>query len=178
MPICSALTAGRALQCRDAVGGIKKIFFAQSLGALTIGTDEVIEDIGATTVFKYELPSQTGSFTQNINASAENGTVFFEQVVNIKLNKLTTTDRNEIKILAQESLYIFVFDANNNLFLVGEENLANVTAGTIATGTGRGDMNGYDLTFTAYERIPARYLTQDDDPFQGLDTPGNITITS
>ena len=45
MPICSALTAGRALQCRDAVGGIKKIFFAQSLGALTIGADEVIEDV-------------------------------------------------------------------------------------------------------------------------------------
>jgi len=178
MPICSALTAGRALQCSDAVGGIKKIFFAQTLGALTIGSDEIIDDIAATTVFQYDLPTQTGNFTQNINASAENGTVFFEQVVTIKLNKLTPSDRNEIKILAQESLYIFVFDANNNLFLIGEENLANVTAGTISTGTGRGDMNGYDLTFTAYERIPARYLEQNDSPFQGLATPGNITITT
>ena len=178
MPICSALTKGRPLQCKDAVGGIKTIFFAQSLGALTIGTDEVIDDIGATTVFKYDLPNQTGNFTQTIQSSTENGTVFFEQAVNIKLHKLTASDRNEIKVLAQENLYIFVFDANNNLFLVGEENLAQCTAGTIGTGTNRGDMNGYDMTFTAFERIPARYLTQNDSAFQGLTTPGNITITS
>ena len=178
MPICSALTSGRPLQCKDAVGGIKKIFFAQTLGALTIGADEIIEDIAATTVFQYDLPNQTGNFTQTIQSSTENGTVFFEQVVNIKLNKLTATDRKEIKLLSQENLYIFVFDANNNLFLVGEENLAQVTAGSISTGTARGDMNGYDLTFTAYERIPSRYLTANDRPFQGLTTPANITITT
>lgn len=178
MPICSALTSGRELQCKDAVGGIRTIFFAQTLGALTIGADEIIDDIAATTVFKYELPNQTGNFTQTIQSSTENGTVFFEQTVTIKLNKLTATDRNEIKVLAQENLYIFVFDANNNLFLVGEENLAQLTAGDISTGQNRGDMNGYNLTFTAYERIPARYLTQSDSAFQGLTTPANITITS
>lgn len=178
MPICSALTSGRELQCKDSVGGIRKIFFAQSLGTLSIDSNEIIDDITATTVYQYDLPNQTGSFTQTIQTSAENGTVFFEQAVNIKLNKLTTADRNEIKVLAQENLYIFVFDANNNLFLVGEENLAQCTAGTIQTGTNRGDMNGYDLTFTAYERIPARYLTQNDSPFQGLTTPANITITT
>ena len=179
MALCTALSSGRALDCKDAVGGIKKIFFAQTLGALSIDAPtEIITDIAATTVFQYDLPVNTGSMTETIQSSSENGTVFFEQSVNIKLHKLSAADRKQIKLLAQSRLYIFVFDSNDNLFLLGEENLAELTAGSVATGVSKGDMNGYDMTFTAFERIPARYLTQDNSPFQGLTTPANITITT
>lgn len=179
MAICTALSSGRALDCKDAVGGIKKIFFCQTLGALTIdSSSEIITDIATTTVFQYDLPVNTGSMTETIQSSSENGTVFFEQSVNIKLHKLSAADRKQIKLLAQSRLHIFVFDSNDNLFLVGEENAAEMTAGSIATGVAKGDMNGYDMTFTAFERIPARYLTQDNSPFQGLTTPANITITA
>lgn len=179
MATCSALTAGRALSCKDAVGGIKKVFFCyhEDLGAVTEASD-IITDLGATTVYKYELPTNTGSFTQTINSSIENGTVFWQQDVNIKLHKLSTADRKEIKLLAQSRLCIFVFDSNNNLILAGQESGAELSAGTQATGVAKGDLNGYDLTFTATSSYPAKYLTQNDDPFQGLTTPANVTITA
>lgn len=178
MATCSALTAGRALDCKDAVGGIKKVFFCyhENLGTVTEASD-IITDIAATTVFKYELPTNTGSFTQTINSSVENGTVFWQQDVNIKLHKLSTTDRKEIKLLAQSRLCIFVFDSNNNLILAGQESGAELTAGTHGTGVAKADMNGYDLTFTATSSYPAKYLTQNDSAFQGITTPGNITIS-
>jgi hypothetical protein len=34
----------------------------------------------------------------------------------------------------------------------------DVTAGTIGNGTALGDMNGYSLTFTGQEAVPANFL--------------------
>jgi hypothetical protein len=42
--------------------------------------------------------------------------------------------------------------------LAGLEQGCDVTAGTVSSGTAMGDFNGYNLTFTAMERIPANFL--------------------
>ena len=46
-------------------------------------------------------------------------------------------------------------DFNSNYFLVGAYNGADVSAGTISTGTALADLSGYTLTFTAQEVLPA-----------------------
>ena len=42
--------------------------------------------------------------------------------------------------------------------MVGLQNGADVTGGTIVTGGVMGDMSGYTLTLTAMEKIPANLL--------------------
>ena len=52
------LTKGRKEPCKDVVGGIKAVYFAD-FGDITIAYDsvdtDVVEDLGTVTVFEYEV---------------------------------------------------------------------------------------------------------------------------
>lgn len=181
------LTRSRAEACKDTVAGIKEIYFTDfgSLGTVTLGSSDEVTDLTGDssnniTLHKYEVKGNN-SFETTVNASRENGTVFYEQVLNITLKKLTKEDHKELKLLAAGRPHIFVVDQNDNVFLVGKENGADVTAGTVSTGNALGDFNGYNLTFTAQEVSPPNFCTVDNtdanfpvSEFAGL--TGTITI--
>ena len=57
--------------------------------------------------------------------------------------------------MEQTITHVFVQDFNSNYFLVGAYNGADVSAGTIGTGTALADFTGFNLTFTAQEQLPA-----------------------
>jgi len=57
--------------------------------------------------------------------------------------------------VAKGNPHVFVQDFNSNYFLVGAYNGADVSAGTIGTGTALADFTGFNLTFTAQEQLPA-----------------------
>lgn len=188
------LTKGRALDCKTSTGGIKAVYFAQLEDVVLTPTinnyDGTITDIefasGApTTLFKYNLPRQTGTFTETITGSAENGTVFYEPSVTIMLHGLSSADQNEIKLLAQNRLVVFVelnqrvaTGGNNVILCLGAENGLELTTGTGASGAALGDMAGYTLTFAGAERYPmsvvADYTTA---PFDNTDFNGGSAIT-
>ena len=73
--------------------------------------------------------------------------------------------------------HVVVQDYNNNAFLMGAINGADVSGGTIVTGAGMGDLSGYTLTLTGQETIPANFLegATAADPFAGL--TGTVTVT-
>ncbi len=89
---------------------------------------------------------------ETITASVENGTVFYAQELSIVLNKLQANTRNEILLLAKNTLMAVVQDANDKYWLLGRYSGLDVTGGTSATGTAQGDRNGYSLTFTGGEK--------------------------
>lgn len=173
------LTQGRKAPCKDVVGGITAVYFADfgDLGTATLASGEITDFSTDFTVFKYELKGSS-SFEQSINSSRENGTTFFEQTLNITLPKLTKEDHNEIKLLAYGRPQIFVQDYNDNLFAVGLEHGAEVTGGTIVTGAAMGDLSGYTLTFTGQEVLPAQFIdgATAASPFGGLAT-STVTVT-
>ena len=160
---CTFISDGRALNCKDSVGGLKAVYFAEFDEATNIGwvkdtSDDTIDDITtAGTVFKYDLKGNS-TFEQTITASRENGTVFYEQVLNLTLPKLSAVDNKAIKLLTWDNPQVLVEDYNGNIFLVGLQNGADVSGGTIVTGGAMGDMSGYTLTLTAMEKIPANFL--------------------
>ncbi len=90
--------------------------------------------------------------TETITASVENGTVFYAQELSIVLNKLQANTRNEILLLAKNTLMAVVQDANDKYWLVGRYTGLDVTGGTSATGTAQGDRSGYTLTFSGGEK--------------------------
>ena len=173
------LTKGRKEPCKDVVGGIKAVYFAD-FGDITIAFDsvdtDVVEDLGTVTVFEYEVKGNS-SFEQTINSSRENGTTFFEQTLNLTLHKLTVQDHKELKLLAFGRPHVIVLDYNNNAFLMGAEHGADVSGGTIVTGAAMGDLSGYTLTLTGMETKPANFLegATAADPFAGM--TGTVTVT-
>ncbi len=176
------ISLGRTEPCKT-VGGIKAIYIMNWIDGLdyTPDSDDVIDSFGTdapVTLYKYDLRGNS-SFEQNINASRENGTVFFEQVLNLTLKKLSAADHKEIKLLSYGRPHIVVEDYNGIAFLMGKEHGSEVTGGTVVTGAAMGDLSGYTLTFTAMEKLPAQFLdgATDGEPFAGM-TSATDTVTA
>ena len=89
---CNFISAGRALACKDSVGGIKAVIFLPNDGTDKIVSNSTDDTTGAidglvsdvTGAYKYELKG-TSSLEETITASADNGTVFYEQALNLTL---------------------------------------------------------------------------------------------
>jgi hypothetical protein len=156
------ITRGRKEVCKDSVGGLKAVYFVnygEPTGITYDATDtDVITAVAGTPdAFKYELKGAS-TFTQNINSSRENGTTFFEQVLELTFKKLTPKDNKELKLLSYGRPHVIVEDNNGNFFLFGLEHGMDVTGGTIVSGGAMGDLSGYTLTLTGMEKVPANFL--------------------
>ena len=145
------LSIGFTLDCKDGIGGIKKIVLCDTVQSFEfeVGT-EVVSVINAANIndlYTYELPTQTGSFEETINFNRDNGTVFYTQTVNVMLHKLSAAKRLELQTVATARVVVFVEDTNSNWWAVGYEYGADLSTATAATGTTLGDGNGYTLAF-------------------------------
>lgn len=156
------ITTGRKIPCKDAVGGLRNVYFIDfgELGAIvydSVNTD-VIEDFdGDPPAFLYNLKGNS-SFEQTVTSSRENGTTFFEQVLNLTFTKLDALTNKQLKLIAFGRPHVIVEDYNGNLFVMGLENGAEVTGGTIVTGAAMGDLSGYTLILTGQEKVPANFI--------------------
>jgi hypothetical protein len=151
-----ALTQGYTLDCRESLGGIKAVWLIAHANVSSVteasGIVSAITKAAGKVFYKYELVKNTGALTETITASVENGTVFYAQELTVVLNKLQANTRNEILLLAKNTLMAVVQDANDKYWLLGRYSGLDVTGGTAATGTAQGDRNGYSLTFTGGEK--------------------------
>lgn len=179
------LTKGRALDCKTSVGGIKAVYFAQLEDTTITHSAGTATDVDITTnLFKYALPRNTGNWVDTITGSVEAGTVFYEPTVNISLHGLSAADLNEIKLLAQNRLVIFVemnnklANGHNQIICCGYENGMEVTTGVAGqSGTGFGDMVGQTLTFVGAEQEPS--LVVADYTTAPFDNTGfTVTVTA
>ena len=158
------ITSGRSLPCKDGIGGIKNVYFA-NYDSVSV-TEEADDSVLATafagdTFYKYDINNGASSLTQNIQSNRENGTTAFEQVLELTLPRLSKEDNFEIKLIAFGRPHIVVEDYNSNFWFVGKENGTDVTGGSVVTGAAMGDLAGYTLTLTAMERKPANYIDGD-----------------
>lgn len=168
------LTAGRLYPCKEGIGGIKEVLFAQSVDAAwsAISAGAVTDVAAATTFYRYELSKNSGSYQENIQSSIENGTVYFEQVLTIQFPQLSAADNVELSTLLQNRLSIVVRDNNDNFRVMGYATGAEITGGNFGTGTAKGDLNGYNMVFTAEEKVPAPFA-----PNFVTAEPVNITVS-
>jgi hypothetical protein len=150
---------------------VKKVWMAAFADGLwdAVTSGEIPDSAAALTLKDYVSPKNSSSLTQTVNASVENGTVFYTQVLSLVLNKPVAADITEVQNLAKGRLAIVVQDNNDNYFVLGHTRGAELTGGSIATGTALGDLNGYTLEFTGEEAIPAPFLDS---------TGSNLTFTT
>ena len=88
------------------------------------------------------------------------------------LKKQDLATQSQLKLLAYGRPLVVVEDYNGNFRMAGFENGAEVVVNT-ASGAAMGDLNGYNITFTATEREPASFI----DPTIIGDTT-NTTVVS
>lgn len=153
---------GRVEPCKDSIGGLDAIYFVNfgiesSDITYTSGTDEISDINGVTSLYKYELKG-TNSFEQTITSSRENGTTFFEQVLSIELKKQDLATTKTVKLLAYGRPHIVIRNRAGQFKIAGLLRGMDLTAGTISDGVAMGDFNGYKLTFTGMENVPANFL--------------------
>jgi len=173
------ITNGREEVCKESIGGLQAVYFINfTTGSFDKNTDGEIDDLTGYTVYKYELKG-TSAYTETVNSSRDNGTTFFSQELTLNLKKLTNEMTTQLKLLAYGRPQIIVHTKNGEALLVGEVEGADLTAGTISTGAGLGDLYGYSITFTGTEKLPAAFLQSATaaDPFIGLDGAPTIVAS-
>ena len=200
------LTKGLLVDCKDQIGGLKRIYFVKSYcsdiraNAVFDGTDTNVIDTagftnwdiadgGAVTVFQYDFRPNLSSMTVNFTSDPATGTTFFEQTLSITMQKLSVAQTNELKLISYNRSQVFVLDNNDNLFLLGIDNGMDVSGGTAVTGAGKGDMTGFTLELRGEEKDPMIWINATAGvgsggtptpkyPFDGLTDEANLTITT
>ena len=193
------LTRGLLVDCKDQIGGLKKIFFTQSYcsdiraSATFNGTNALQMDTagfanwdiyGGSTVnvYQYDLRPNLSSMTVNVNSDPATGTTFFEQTLSITLQKLSVAQTNELKLISYNRSQVFVLDNNDNVFLLGMDNGCDVSGGTAVSGAAKGDMTGFTLELRAEEKDPMIWLPATAGggtakyPFDGLSDEAALNI--
>ena len=166
------ISNGRLEACKNSTSGIKACYLinydklnSDSVTYLTAsGSEDVIDtwtpidDSASMNLYKFELKSNSNSFTTQINSDRNNGTTFFTQTLVINLKRQDAVTTKQVKILSYGRPRIVIRTMTDQFFLMGLDQGADVSAGEISTGAALGDFNGYSLTFTAEEELPANFL--------------------
>jgi len=167
--------------CKDSIAGLTAVYFMNfNSGSFTLNATDVVTSFpSASTVYKYELKGTNG-YTETVNTSRDNGTTFFSQVVSLQTKKLTAEQTKELKLLAYGRPRIIVADRNGNAFLVGKNEGADMTGGTITTGVAYGDLSGYTMQFTGNESLPANFISGSTltNPFAGVGNAPTVVTGS
>ena len=160
---CS-ITSGISLSCKDSQGGLDYLYIADlpSYDTITTDVDGKVTSLDASgtpvtiNFYKFEVPKQSSSFTETINADNTAQTVFYQQDALMVFTKMEAAKRDQIKLLAQNpKLLVVVKDGNGKFWSVGITRGAELSAGTISTGTSYGDRNGGEVTLTGLEPDPS-----------------------
>lgn len=154
------LTKGRIEPCKDKIGGISSVFFADygTLSGLTysLTTDAVSGETDAI-LYEYQLKG-TSTLTQSMVSSRENGTTVVTQTLTLSLKGLSAQDNFEIKNMAYGRPHIFVQDNNGSTWLVGKDFGADVTTADSNIGAALNDAYAYTITLVATEKTFANYV--------------------
>lgn len=168
------LTQGFNLDCRDGIGGMKEVYIIEQANVSAITESSgVVTAITKTTgkrFWKYSLVRETSNATETITGNEQNGTIYYDQVVQIILNKRQASVRNEVMLLARNFLMIVGVENSGKAFLYGREQGLQLLTGTSETGVAWGDRNGYTLPFAGKEKELAPEVLE--AVLATLETPG------
>jgi hypothetical protein len=152
-PTCN-ITKPVGRPCADRQGGIAKLFlfpYVKYSKSLNLVDDQTVVTFPFTVAFAYE--AENISFTES--TSVKNGGVEWTQ----KLSFIVT-DANvssEVYKLPNKDYSAVILDRNGNYRFIGMRNGAEVTVNA-SSGTGKSDLNGYNISLTAKEDNQAYYI--------------------
>jgi len=166
-----AITKGRGVGRKTAFAGIKNIYildYSAAIAALTDSSGTVsLPTDGSAEFFKFEVKGGQTSLETTVTSSRENGTTFYESTLNATFQVLDVATQEEIKLLNRgRAQYVAELYPNGagvtKYLLIGKDNGAEITGGTIVSGAAAGDLQGFTLTAVAMEVNPPFFCTVPD----------------
>lgn len=151
---CNMTSGYNDRTCTNGKGGIKSVLFFPI--ANKSGVTKTANEITAMTVsgetFHYKLKSNLSSYTAPIQRNEENGTLWYEQTLNMVLNSDNKDLRSALHLLAQNELGVMVEKADGTYVLLGEnEGLKVADANEYTSGVAKSDRNGHVIVLTGQE---------------------------
>lgn len=140
------------------MGGLKELYiipfndvssYAEASGVVT-----GITKVSTKRFYKFQQLAQTAQAIETIQGSDENGTVFYEQSVELFLNKMQASVRNMVKVLAASRCIVITADRNGKYFMYGATLGLTAAEGEGNSGKANGDRNGYGLFLRGAEPEP------------------------
>ena len=155
MALCNMTTGYNDRTCTNGKGGIKSIILFP-VGNITVGPTITANEITAMTVsgevFQYKLKSNLSSYTAPIRVNKENGTLWYEQTLNMVLASDTKELRAEIHLLAQNEVACMVEKADGTWVALGiGEGLQVADGSEYTSGVLKSDRNGHVIVLTGLE---------------------------
>ena len=139
------LTDGYVLGC-SSIGGVEKVWIGEWVDNVAVQQDScgIITGITTTglTVYSFEQDIEHAGLVQTGNYSRENGTVFYESILSIKLIGLDCNVRNRMVELGRAPLFAVVKSNAGDYYYLGLESSGRASAGEANLGVLLGDMNG------------------------------------
>jgi hypothetical protein len=161
MAVCNSLTS-ILKSCDNNAGGVVKFYIAPadyvtgytaSAGVITAATMSA-----GTTFVEYEFNRGTSNFTEETTINLQNGSTFYNQTISLQLARREAAKRQSLLLIAsgQPDLTVIVKDSNGIYWAFGfTEDKVNLTGNAGGSGTAKGDLNGYTLTFSCEAAEPA-----------------------
>ena len=143
------LNDGYVLGC-SSIGGVELVYIGEWVEGVTVTQDScgIITGITTTglTVYQFEQDIEHAGLAQTGQYSRENGTVFYESNLSIKLIGLDCNVRNRMVELGRAPLFAVVKSNAGDWYYLGLESAGRASAGEASLGTALGDMNGLNQT--------------------------------
>lgn len=161
---CLNITSGYCGSlCRNSAGGVNRFYIGNvsdiDVATLTYGTDGELTNMKISGLFAYVPFVDSANWSETINVSPENGTIYYEQVANLIMGANSQTLRNIVRDLGGASnIIVIVRDNNDRMFLIGDptgKRLTWLSGGDSNSGTAYGDRNGWNLNITCRNSVPA-----------------------
>ena len=126
------------------------VYIGEWVEGVTVAQDScgIITGITTTglTVYQFEQDIEHAGLAQTGQYSRENGTVFYESNLSIKLIGLDCNVRNRMVELGRAPLFAVVKSNAGDWYYLGLESAGRASAGDASVGTALGDMNGLNQT--------------------------------
>lgn len=140
--------------CTNGKGGIKSVllFPLDAYSSATIVANEITAITVAGETFHYKLKSNLSSYTAPIQRNEENGTLWYEQNLQMVLNSDNKELRSAIHLLAQNELVAMVEKADGKYVMLGYEEGMKVSDGNeYSSGVAKSDRNGHLISLMSQE---------------------------
>ncbi len=161
---CTLLTDGIAKDCLNNIGGVTKIYITDFANVISnTKISEVIQSFtmaSATVFYEFAFNRNSSTFTENATVSVENGGVFYDQTVTLKIPRRESAKRDVLALLMQKELAVIVKDSNGNYWYPGEVAGCYVSELPSESGTAAADFNGYTITIVGQEKEAAREILE------------------
>lgn len=180
MPICASITKGYTNACAGIKVGAKQLFlgnWSTFANQITLDADREITDLPVATLFRVEGLRNSMGVTENPEINLDLGTIRYIQNATVKVGDIDADKHLEILgKYAKTKLVVFVQLASDKIICFGRENGCYISQANASSGVTNGDLNGYDLIFTAEEPNQSPFCEAfTTEPFDNY--APNITVT-